>query len=131
MPGGNTAPQGAKFVGAQILWGGAALLHMNDEAAVSWLKANMDDFLRHMGGTSVYKECLCNVVLQYVPVTFDPTAKGALEVVGNDNSLPRGVLTKARWIKPLERRREGQRVAHTIFGSSDPWAANTAIREGL
>jgi hypothetical protein len=79
----------------------------------------------------VYKERLCNVVLQYVPVTFDPTAKGALEVVGNDNSLPRGVLTKVRWIKPLERHREGQRVAHAIFGFSDPRAANAAIREGL
>jgi hypothetical protein len=120
MLGGDMAPQGVKFVGVQILRVGAVLLHMNNEAAVFWLKANMDNFPRHIGGISVYKENLCNVVLQYVLVTFDMIAKGVLEVVRNDNSLLKGVLTKARWIKSLERRREGQQVAHTIFDFSDP-----------
>ncbi|KAJ7347030.1 hypothetical protein DFH08DRAFT_699884 [Mycena albidolilacea] len=131
MPSAGTAPPGAKFVGVQILRGGGALLHLNDEAAARWLKANMGDFLTRMGGTTVYKERLCNMVMRFVPVSFDPDAEGALGVVGGDNNLPEGALVKARWIKPLERRKPGQRVAHAVLGFSDPGAANRAIRDGL
>ncbi|KAJ7353145.1 hypothetical protein DFH08DRAFT_623546, partial [Mycena albidolilacea] len=95
-----------------ILRRGGALLHLNDEAAARWLKANMGDFLTRMGGTTVYKEWLCNVVMRFVPVSFDLAAEGALGVVGSDNNLLEGALVKARWIKPLERQKPGQRVAH-------------------
>ncbi|KAJ7346401.1 hypothetical protein DFH08DRAFT_701205, partial [Mycena albidolilacea] len=87
----------------------------------------MDNFLEAMGGTSSYKERLYNVVVQYVPVTFDPAGRGTLDVVATDNGLPKGALAKARWIKPIERRKHGQRVAHAIFGFSNPRAANGAI----
>jgi hypothetical protein len=131
MPSGGVAPSGATFVGVQLLRGGGALLHMNDGTAVQWLKANMEEFLTRMGGMSVYKERLCNVVLRFVPVSFDPVAEGALKVVSEDNGLPKGALVKARWIKPLERRRPGQRVAHAVLGFSDPSAANRVIRDGV
>ncbi|KAJ7351175.1 hypothetical protein DFH08DRAFT_694764, partial [Mycena albidolilacea] len=114
-----------------MLRGGGISLHMNDDAATSWLKANMEEFLGRMGGTSVYKERLCNVLVRFVPVSFDPAARGALDVVSDNSGFPRGALTKARWIKPPERRRAGQRVAHAVFGFSDPHAANGVMREGM
>ncbi|KAJ7368979.1 hypothetical protein DFH08DRAFT_628552, partial [Mycena albidolilacea] len=83
------------------------------------------------GGTSVYKERLCNVLVRFVPVTFDPAARGALEAVSNNSGFPRGALAKARWIKLPERRRAGQRVAHAVFGFSNPSAANSAMCEGM
>ncbi|KAJ7309365.1 hypothetical protein DFH08DRAFT_627880, partial [Mycena albidolilacea] len=64
------------------------------------------------------------VLVRFVPVSFDPAARGALDVVSDNSGFPRGALTKARWIKPPERRRAGQRVAHAVFGFSDPHAAN-------
>ncbi|KAJ7315616.1 hypothetical protein DFH08DRAFT_627024, partial [Mycena albidolilacea] len=94
------------------LRGGGFLLHTNDEAAARWLKANMGDFLTCMGGTSVYKERLYNVVLRFVPISLDLAADGVLDVICDDNNLPKGAVAKARWIKPPERRRVGQRVAH-------------------
>ncbi|KAJ6561060.1 hypothetical protein DFH09DRAFT_921379 [Mycena vulgaris] len=117
-------PSGARFVGATIQRSGAVLLHLNSEAAAEWLKQDMPSFLSAMGGTSIYKEHLLNVVVEYVPVSFDPSQDGALHVVEGDNGLPSSTLVKARWIKPVGQRREGQKVAHTVFGFKDPSAAN-------
>ncbi|KAJ6521979.1 hypothetical protein DFH09DRAFT_847493, partial [Mycena vulgaris] len=93
---------------------GAMLLHMNTTDAANWLKRNMEAFLSALGGTSVYKERLLNVVVEYVPVSFDPSQDGALHVVEGDNGLPSGALAKARWIKPEGQRRGGQKVAHAV-----------------
>ncbi|KAF7335980.1 hypothetical protein MSAN_02311700 [Mycena sanguinolenta] len=45
-----SAPAGTKFVGATKQRSGAAVLHMNSDAAAHWLKANMPAFLARMGG---------------------------------------------------------------------------------
>ncbi|KAJ7140152.1 hypothetical protein C8R43DRAFT_892801, partial [Mycena crocata] len=84
-------------------------------------------FSRCNGGTSVYKQRLYNVVVQYVSVLFDPSQDGALHSVEGDNNIPRGALTKAHWIKPPERRYVGQKVAHAIFGFNEPAPANSFI----
>jgi hypothetical protein len=128
--GASPAPVGATFVGATQQHSGAWLLHMNTTAAASWLKAEMQRFLAAMGGTSSFKDRLLNVLVQFVPVSFDPTQAGNLRVVESDNSLARGVLTKVQWLKPMQRRHEGQRVAHAVFGFNDAKAANTFIRDG-
>ncbi|KAJ6491449.1 hypothetical protein C8R47DRAFT_918593, partial [Mycena vitilis] len=103
---------------------------MNNAAAASWLTGNIRAFLDAMGGTSVYKERLTNVVAQFVPVTFDPELEGALRVIEADANYTRGALKKARWIKPIHRRRVGQQVAHAVFGFSDDTAANSFLMHG-
>ncbi|KAJ6470039.1 hypothetical protein C8R47DRAFT_918274, partial [Mycena vitilis] len=103
---------------------GALLLHMNTAAAASWITEHIEAFLSAMGGTSIFKERLTNVVVEFVPVTFDPTMESALRAVEADASYPRGALKKARWIKPIQRRREGQQVAHAVFGFCNDDAAN-------
>jgi hypothetical protein len=127
---GEAPPPDAQFFGAGVQRNGAVMLHMNTTAAANWLKANMDRFLAAMGGTSIYKERLYNVMVRYVLVSFDPALDGALHVVENDNNLPTGTLLKARWVKPVWLRREGQRVAHAVFGFNDAVAANRVIRDG-
>ncbi|KAJ7158434.1 hypothetical protein C8R46DRAFT_872348, partial [Mycena filopes] len=107
--------------------GGALLLHMDTASSAQWIKTNMDRFLAAMGGTSVYKERLYNVVVEFVPVSFDPTKRGALHVVESDNNLPEGSLAKARWIKPPQQRRSSQRVAHAVLGFDDECSANRVI----
>ncbi|KAJ7138703.1 hypothetical protein C8R43DRAFT_893174 [Mycena crocata] len=86
-------------------------------------------FLAAMGGTSSYKQRLLNVVVEYVPVTFDPNRDGALHVVEGDNGYRSGSILKARYIKPVERRREGQTVAHVVFGFEA--TANAFLRAGM
>ncbi|KAJ7501278.1 hypothetical protein B0H11DRAFT_1713661, partial [Mycena galericulata] len=109
---GVSAPVGASFVGATVQRSGAVLLHLNTEEATDWIKDNITLFLAALGGTSVYKERLLNVVVEFVPVSFDPSLDGALHIVEGDNNLPSGTLLKARWIKPVGQRRPDQKVAH-------------------
>ncbi|KAJ7164003.1 hypothetical protein C8R43DRAFT_879442, partial [Mycena crocata] len=111
LGGCDPAPEGARFVGAEPK-GNAALLHMQSAEAAKWLQDNMSSFLSSMGGTTVFKERLHNVVVEYVSVTFDPSRDGALHNVESDNNIQRGGLAKAKWIKPPARRYEGQKVAH-------------------
>ncbi|KAJ6510336.1 hypothetical protein C8R45DRAFT_814085, partial [Mycena sanguinolenta] len=125
------APVGAKFVGATKLRRGAAVLHMNSEAAVSWLKANMPAFLARMGGTAVYKERLYSLVVKFVPVTFNTEREGAFRVIEDDNALARGALVSARWIKPIERRNIGQKCANIVLGCRDAGTANRIIHDGV
>jgi hypothetical protein len=128
--GASTPPNGATFVGATQQRSGAWLLHMNTAAAAVWLKAEMPLFLSAMGGTSSFKDRLMNVVVQFVPVSFEPDQSGSLRAVEGDNPLLRGAFAKAHWIKPVQRRYKGQRVAHAIFGFTDAAAANALIRDG-
>ncbi|KAJ7042935.1 hypothetical protein C8F04DRAFT_945129, partial [Mycena alexandri] len=101
-----------KFLGAITQRSGAMVLHMNTTEAADWLKANMEAFLASLGGTSVFKDRLYNVVAQFVSLSFDPSQDGALHIVEGDNNLPSGALAKMHWIKPAERRSPGQKVAH-------------------
>ncbi|KAJ7138922.1 hypothetical protein C8R46DRAFT_921775, partial [Mycena filopes] len=104
---------------------------MNSTEAASWLKDNVQTFLSKMGGTSVYKERLLNVVAQYVPVSFDPDVAGALQNLERANNLPPGSLVKGRWIKPIGQRYPNQKVAHAIFGFSNAAAANVFLHHGM
>ncbi|KAJ6596044.1 hypothetical protein B0H10DRAFT_1828590 [Mycena sp. CBHHK59/15] len=84
-----------------------------------------------MGGTSIYRPRSYSVIVEFVPVTFDPKLGRAFESIEDANGLERGVLMQARFIKPLARRSPGQRSAHTIFGFKNAAAANHVIRHSL
>jgi hypothetical protein len=71
--GASPPPEGSTFVGATLQRSGAWLLHMNTTAAATWLKAEMNLFLAAMGGTSSFKNRFFNVLVQFVPISFDPT----------------------------------------------------------
>ncbi|KAJ7117898.1 hypothetical protein C8R43DRAFT_901794, partial [Mycena crocata] len=124
--GCEAPPEGGAFVGAEVRKD-SVLLHLKSTLAADWLRANIPFFLTAMGGTSVYKQRLYNVVVQYVLVSFDPNQAGALQVVEGDNNLRSGSLAKAHWIKPPGRRYVGQRVAHAVFGFSELEPANSFI----
>ncbi|KAJ6453774.1 hypothetical protein C8R45DRAFT_759675, partial [Mycena sanguinolenta] len=102
---------------------------MNSEAAAQWLKAIMPAFLAKMGGTTVHKERLYNLVVKFVPVSFDPEREGAFRVIEDDNAMLRGALANARWIKPIGCRKVGQKCAHLVLGCRDAETANRIIRE--
>ncbi|KAJ7342650.1 hypothetical protein DFH08DRAFT_811721 [Mycena albidolilacea] len=92
-------------------------LNLNTTAAATWLKAEMNLFLAAMGGTSLFKNRFFNVLVQFVPISFNPTREGNLCGVKNDNALPKGTLVKVHWVKPAHRRYEGQKVeGRKVYG---------------
>ncbi|KAJ6578608.1 hypothetical protein B0H10DRAFT_1664575, partial [Mycena sp. CBHHK59/15] len=99
---------------ATAVRGGATLLHMNSAEAAEWLRVpkRMNHFLAGMGGTSIFKQRSFSVVVEFVPVMFDPSLDGALRVLEGDNGLGRDAIMQARFIKQAARRRTGQRTAH-------------------
>ncbi|KAF8231878.1 hypothetical protein L208DRAFT_1274819 [Tricholoma matsutake] len=84
-------PDGTRFVGATKLRGaaGGAMYEMNSEEVVDWLKEGdvMKAFIAKMGSTADYKAQTYEVVMDWVPVTFDPQQIGALEMVEQSSGL--------------------------------------------
>lgn len=68
---------------------------------------------------------------EYDPVTFDTTNLAAMQKVEVDSVLEPRTLQFAKFIKNKERRYDGQRVAHAIFGFLTRDAANYAMTNGL
>ncbi|KAJ7143836.1 hypothetical protein C8R44DRAFT_601619 [Mycena epipterygia] len=107
--GDNTAPAPTSFVGARKLRSGAIVLHLNTVQAAQWMRIprRIAAFLAGMGGTSIYRPRSYSVVVEFVPVSFDPELSRAFESIEDANGLGRGELMQARFIKPLARRHPG------------------------
>ncbi|KAJ7191578.1 hypothetical protein GGX14DRAFT_336427, partial [Mycena pura] len=131
--GDDTAPDRMSFIGARRLRSGAVVFHLATAAAAEWIRSpkRMDAFLASMGGTSVYKPRAFSVVVEFVPVTFDPSLENTFRTIEDANGMKRGAITQARYIKPLERRNPGQRSAHAIFGFATADGATHAIRHKM
>ncbi|KAJ6619246.1 hypothetical protein B0H10DRAFT_1793767, partial [Mycena sp. CBHHK59/15] len=127
--GDTTAPSECRFLGATLLRNGTVVLHMNSVVAANWLRLpeRMREFLAGMGGTSIFKQRNPSLVMEFVPVSFDPSRDGALKVLEEDNNLGKGEIANARFIKKVENRRSRQHSAHTIFGFVSRKAANRVI----
>jgi len=109
-------PEEGEFVGATKLQHGGILFRMNSEEGAEWIrKEGKEGFLAKMGGTSVVKERTATVVVEYVPVTFEPEVEGALREVEQVSGLKEGSIVRATYIKPKHRRAPGQKVAFAIF----------------
>jgi hypothetical protein len=131
--GEQAAPERVVFVGAQRVRSGAIVFHLNTAAAAEWIRTprRMSAFLAKMGGTSIFKPRSFSVVVEFVPVSFNPDLGSVLGEIEECSGIEKGGLIQARFIKPVARRMPGQRCAHAIFGFSSAEAANHAIRHSL
>ncbi|EDQ98017.1 uncharacterized protein LACBIDRAFT_336344 [Laccaria bicolor S238N-H82] len=94
--------------------------------------ANAEAFLQELGETEAsFKTRSFNVVAYYVPLNLDANSEKDRGEIEEMNNIPKGALTKLRWIKPPARRRPDQRFAHVIATFSDAESANRAIVNGL
>jgi hypothetical protein len=126
-------PDNIDFLHARRTAGGGVVLVMKTEEAAEWLRSEkvMPRFARELGGMTTAAPTLCMVIAEYVPVAFNPETKYALESVERDSGLAAGAIREARYLKKIERRAQGQRVAHVMVGLISPEQANIAIRKGL
>jgi hypothetical protein len=91
----------------------------------------MGSFLVQMGGTSIHKDQLSHVIIEYVPVSFDLNGMGGLSIVEAVSGLGCTTIKEVRFIKPVHLHTPGQRMGHAILRLLTWEAANHAIEHGL
>ena len=131
---GRATVQQHKIRSALKLHNGGILVEMVTDEGAAWLasKPNAEAFLRELGETEAsFKTRSFNVVAYYVPLNLDTNSEKDRIEIEEANNIPKGGLTKIRWIKPPARRRTDQRYAHVIITFSDADSANRAIVNGL
>ena len=71
-----------------------------------------------------------NLIMLQVPIIFDPSNVNHLRELEKANNLS-ATITRAKWIKPLNRRRADQTNTYAILTLSSADCANLLIRDGL
>src|SRR5216684_5788726 len=72
-----------------------------------------------------------NIIVPRVPITFNPSEEKQLREIEETNNIDSNSITKARWIKLTNRRRNGQTHAYATLTISSPSIANQLIRNGI
>ncbi|KAF7312977.1 RNA-directed DNA polymerase from transposon X-element [Mycena kentingensis (nom. inval.)] len=124
-------PSDLRFLGAKKLKGGAVLLRLNTPAAADWIRANASAFASGMGSGAAFKERYYNLILEFVPKTFDPRDNASLRALEEDNNLSEGAVASARHLKPTEKHHPTQKVAHVVLALPKAKNANHILRHGL
>ncbi|KAF8511470.1 hypothetical protein JB92DRAFT_3118072 [Gautieria morchelliformis] len=122
-----------KVVGIQRLPTSGYLLEFNTEEAAELFQEQQraERLLTLFDQTSMIKPTSYTIIVEFVPVRFEPSAQSNLDDVENLNALEKGNILAARWIKPTERRSDRQTTAHLILQLRNRTAANTLIRLGV
>jgi hypothetical protein len=126
-------PTEVKVVTAFKTRGKAILLTLNSKEAVEWIReaGNEIAFTKALSKESQIRQRSFNLILPGIPITFDPDQGKHLREVEEVNGLSPNSIRKARWIKPLNRRRPDQTHAYAILSLFTADDANGLIRNGL
>ena len=126
-------PSGAEFISARKSAQGHILYLVNLDETATWLKSQegMRAFTSNFGAEVSLSTKPFPVLVEFVPIQFNPDDPSALREVERRSSLPLGSIKSSRWIKPTERRSTGQRKAHITVDLFTPDNANLVIRSGL
>jgi hypothetical protein len=77
------------------------------------------------------RERMYNLIVPRVPIIFDPENKTHIREIEKANVLREYTIHKARWIKPIKRRRARQTHTFAILTITLADYANILIRDGL
>ena len=113
--------------------GRGVILEMNSGEAAGWLRGKqvMAAFLAKMGSTVDFQAHTYEVVVDWVPVSFEAQEPAAWKRVEQSNGLRESAIQEAAWIKPTHLRSTGQQTAIAIFRLSSREDANQIIESGL
>ncbi len=106
---------------------------LNSKEAASWLRIleHKIAFTESFSKGSHIRQQTYNLIVPRVPIIFEPANKSHLRELEEANNLTNYAICRARWIKPIERRRVGQTHAFTILTVISAECANILIRDGL
>jgi hypothetical protein len=126
-------PAGATFVSALKTKTGSVIYTLNSEPAARYLRKDktMREFIRSYGGTSTAAPRTCQLIVEFVPVDFQPEDRDAWQRVEQASNMPEASICEARWIKPAHLRSQGQRLAFLVLGVTSREAANHALEYGV
>lgn len=129
--GNLEVPEGITFMGAVRLRRGGVVYRLNSVEATEWLQGEAKlPFIEKMGGLVTIKDRTYTVLVNFVPVTFDPTPAN-IRVLELSNHLSVGSIINARFIKPAGLRRPGQNVATMYIDFKTPQAADLVISQKM
>jgi len=109
------------------------VLTLDSKEAVAWIKQVETE----MAFTAAFTEGLhiaersYNLIAPSMPISFDPKADKHLCKLEEANGLRVKEIVKAKWIKPIGRRRPDQTHAFVIITLSSADTANLLIRDGM
>jgi hypothetical protein len=111
----------------------AILLQLNSKQAANWLRdpANETVFTGKFTKDSYFVDRNYSIIVPRTPITFEPKNVKHLHEIEEVNNLDLNSIWKARWIKPVARRRNGQTHAYAVLTITSPEVANQLIRGGV
>jgi len=126
-------PKDIKVVSALKTHRKALLLTLNSKEAVTWIREplNKTEFSNGFSAESQIRERSFNLIAPRVPITFDPSDEKHLRELEETNCLDKNAIRKAKWIKPVARRRVDQTNTYAIITLSSVNTTNTLIRDGF
>jgi hypothetical protein len=112
---------------------GDLLLVMNSKEAVTWIREPDIEmaFTKVFEEGSIIKVRTYNLIVPRVPIFFDPKDDKHIHELEEMNGMRAREIFKAKWIKPIERRRPDQTHAFVILTLFKVDSANCLIRDGL
>ena len=127
-------PNGTCFVGvSKEREEKGVIFEMNSGEAARWIRDRkvMAAFLVKMGSTVDFKAQTYEVVMDWVPISFDAEEPAAWKKVEQSNGLRESAIQEAAWIKPTHLRAMGQRTAIAVLRMASREDANQIIEGGL
>jgi hypothetical protein len=126
-------PEGTRILEVTKLRKGAIVLLFNSKEAAEWIQhqdVELEFTVKFAPGCTI-KPRQYAILAPRVPLTFEPNNANHLREIEERNGLGKNAITKAKWIKPANRRREDQSVAHATIILNAAKDANRCISEGL
>jgi len=129
----NERPDGTKFVAARILKNGGILFEMESEIGAQWLKQDeiTRGFEKCFPGVVKIKGNNYQVVVQFLPIRLKNRLEELYAVIENENSLPKGTVVSAKWLRNPANWSANQTKAHAVFSIKSRNEANDIISRGL
>ena len=123
----------ASFVNAQKLAHGGLLLELGSLESVGLFDQPQakNAFLGKLGTSATIRPRQYNVIVYFIPLTFNAGDPAGMREVEAFNGLPPNSIVSTRWIKPANRRSPHQLVAHAVFSFADPKTANKVLAEQI
>lgn len=121
-----------KLKTATLMRNGGLLLELDSPEAAEWLKGDdtREGFLTNIGSGANIKNRTYQVIVQFVPIQFNPEDDQHLRDYESFNGLVSDSVLKAEWIKPVNDRKRNQRVATMRVYHRDALSANKILSEG-
>ncbi|TDL30110.1 hypothetical protein BD410DRAFT_698130, partial [Rickenella mellea] len=112
--------------------GGILYLTTSNNAA-RWLQQTevRASFLRNYSSFASMRNRGHGVIVEYVPISYDPSSEQANQTVERVNGMKAGEILEARYLKDPKRRSAGQQMAFILMTIQAAEQANRIIREGI